>query len=229
MRSFALFLSNNRVEEELAREVASHLALLEDEFRRRGMAQEEARRAARRAYGGVEQAKQMHRDERSILWLEQTVQDLRHACRSLARSPGFTAVAVITLALGIGVNTTLFSAYDAVALKPLPVSDAKELCVWSDGSRADFAAIFNMTSPIRSMLIVAITRMCFQTWWPQARQFIFSHPSRKTIEHSAKESKTLQAQIVSGNYFAGLGINARIGRTFNSKEDSAPGANLSLC
>jgi hypothetical protein len=72
--------------------------------------------AARRAYGGVEQAKQMHRNERSILWLEQTVQDLRHSCRALARSPGFTLVAVITLAPEIGVNTTLFSAYNAIAL-----------------------------------------------------------------------------------------------------------------
>lgn len=62
--------------------------------------------------GGVEQAKQSHRDERSILWLEQTGQDLRHACGTRIRNPGFAFAAVITLALGIGVNTTLFTAYD---------------------------------------------------------------------------------------------------------------------
>src|SRR6201998_2322369 len=70
--------SYQRAEEELAREVASHLTLLTDDFERRGMSPEEARLAARRAYGGVEQAKQAHRDERSVLWIEQTTQDLRY-------------------------------------------------------------------------------------------------------------------------------------------------------
>src|SRR5579863_3784567 len=116
-------LYRTRPPRELSREIESHLALLQDDFERRGLSPVEAALAARRAYGGVEQAKELHRAERSFVWLEQLFQDLRHAARSLARSPGFTLLAIVALALGIGVNTTLFSTYNAVALKPLPVAD----------------------------------------------------------------------------------------------------------
>src|ERR1700684_1475568 len=120
-------LANKRVEEDLAREVASHLALLADDFERQGMSREEAQLAARRAYGGVEQAKQAHRDERSLLWIEQTVEALRYGLRTLSSSPGFTLTAVLTLALGIGACTAIFSLVNAVLLRSLPYGDPGRL------------------------------------------------------------------------------------------------------
>ena len=98
------FLRPARAEQELEREVASHLALLEEDFQRRGLPAQEARLAARRAYGGVDRAKELHREARSFLWLEQAAQDLRHAARSLRRAPGFALLAILTLALGVGVE-----------------------------------------------------------------------------------------------------------------------------
>ncbi|HEY6410265.1 MAG TPA: ABC transporter permease, partial [Ktedonobacteraceae bacterium] len=110
---------NSRVEEELDREITAHLTVLEDDFLRKGMSAEEARLAARRAYGGVEQAKQLHRDERSILWIERLRQDVRYAFRQLGKSPGFSVVAVVTFALGIGANTAIFSLADLIIRRPV--------------------------------------------------------------------------------------------------------------
>jgi predicted permease len=130
------FLRPGRAEKELAREVASHLALLEDEFRGRGMDPEDARRAAGRAFAGVEQAKDAQRDARSFVWLDEARRDLRLAVRTLRRSPGFTAAVVLILAAGAGANTAMFSVIDGVVLKPLDYPDAERLVAvqnrWTD-------------------------------------------------------------------------------------------------
>lgn len=127
LRRVLAFLRHERAEEELAREVASHLAMLEVEYVRRGMPPDAARDAARRAMGGIEQAKALHRDARSFPWLEDARHDVRYALRMVARSRGTSLVSVLVIALGIGSTATLFSLTYGVLLKPLPWSDSDRL------------------------------------------------------------------------------------------------------
>ncbi len=205
----------SRAEAEMTREIASHLELLEDDFRRRGMPVEEASRAARKAYGGVEQVKQSQRDERSILWLEQTVQEIRHSARALARNPGFTLVAVITLTLGIGLNTTIFSAYNAVALKPLPVADAKSVVRlerwFKSRALGDIQYAFSYPEYVYCRDHQDAFTSVIAASWPLRVLATVGGSNDPGV-------KTLFGQAVSGNYFTGLGINAGIGRTFSPQE-----------
>jgi len=118
------FFQPHRAESELERELAAHLGVLEDEFKREGLTDAEARLAARRALGGVAQAMELHREARSFRWLNDLRQDTRFAVRSLMRAPGFAAVVIGTLALGIGANTAIFSVVHAVLLRSLPYPGA---------------------------------------------------------------------------------------------------------
>jgi hypothetical protein len=115
------------VEHELADEVRFHVEKLVEEYAARGIGPEEARYAALRELGGVEQIKEDCRDMRRVNFIENFIQDVRYGSRMLAKSPGFTAVVILSLALAIGANAAVFSLIDAVMLKMLPVQRPEQL------------------------------------------------------------------------------------------------------
>src|SRR5215472_7218443 len=120
-------LRRGKIENELERELRFHLEMEVAENMRRGMSEEEARRAARISFGGVEQTKESYRDIARFRWIEDLWQDLHYGARMLLKNPGFTIIAVLALALGIGANTAIFSVVNWLMFQQLPVKEPRAL------------------------------------------------------------------------------------------------------
>ena len=123
IRRLLALVKARRLERELEGEVIAHLELAERDAIAAGLSPEEARRAARRSFGSIESMKEIHRDERSVRWIDTFVRDVRYGVLLLLRDRGFAAIAIGVMAIGIGANAAMFSLVDAVLLKPLPYPD----------------------------------------------------------------------------------------------------------
>jgi len=209
---FCMLFVNSKVEAELAREIAAHVAFLEEEYLRQGLTPEEARRASRLAYGGVEQAKQLHRDERAFQGLGQILQDTRYTFRQLRRSPGFTGTVILMLALGIGATTAIFSIVEGVLLRPLPFRDPDGLVSLGDvleGSHCASCADSSVTPPdIRNYMRGT-----------QSFSHLGGYRGRLFELSGAGDPAAVNGTRMSGEVFAALGVPPLLGRTFTQQED----------
>src|SRR5262245_58386762 len=134
--------NKRRKDRELDEEIESHLQMHIEDNLQLGMTPEEARSQAMIRLGGIESTKEAYRDQRGLPWLETLWQDVRYGGRMLRKNPGFTSVAVLTLALGIGANTALFTAIDTVMFRPLTARDPSKLVFVAKGREETFSFPF---------------------------------------------------------------------------------------
>jgi predicted permease len=214
MRLCVLF--QRRREREFAEELESHLAMHIEDNLRAGLSPQEARRRAHLKLGGVTVTKELHREQRGLPMLETLWQDLRYGARMLKKNPGFTLIAVLTLGLGIGATTAIFSVVYHVLLKPLPYQ-APEQLVWVWGEQA---ARKQAPHTPADFLDYQRRNLSF------AQMAVFRNMSFAL--GSAAQLERVDGRIVSANYFALLGVAPRLGRSFAPEDGQAGAARLVL-
>ncbi len=196
----------------LDEELQTHLALLVEQNIERGMSPEAARREAKLSLGGADQIKESVRDHRGLPFLETIVQDLRFGLRMLRKSPGFTAVAVLTLALGIGANTAIFSLIDSIFLQMLPVKNAAQVVdVYKTVNGSGYGEL--------SYPDYVYYRDHAQSFSELAAQYPTS-PINLVISRDAEQ---VNGSVVTSNYFGLLDLTPALGRFFFPEEDQTPG------
>jgi len=203
-------LRPQRDDRDLEQELRLHVELAAEEALRSGHAPGQARQAARIRIGGAAQAMEALRDERGLPWLDHLARDVRFGLRQIRRNPAFSGIAIATLALGIGVNTAMFSAVDAVLIRPLPYADAGRLVmIWDDDTSRTGSSKFFSTPPE----------------WSEWRRHntVFtdiaaSQPGDAALSNDG-EPEELAARKVTANFWSVLGTPPLLGRVFTADED----------
>src|SRR5206468_11124647 len=202
----------SRLDEELDDELREHLTMLQERFVRRGMDPTEAFYAAHRQFGGVTQIKEQLMERRTMCLAEDVTRDVRHAARGLWRSPGFSLAVILTLALGIGGNTAVFSVVDQLLLRPLPYPNGDQLVMVEEsvGGRNAHADV----SPANWL-----------DWQRESRtfrRFAAWQPWAFTLTGSG-EPRRVNAQLVSSEFFPLLGVAPFLGRMISDEDDRPNG------
>ncbi len=211
IRYLRAVFQQRRLEDELDGEIRAHLELAERENIAAGMTPEEACRAARRNFGGIEQMKEEHREQRGMPWMETLLRDLRYGLAALLRDPGFAAIAIGVLALGTGANTAVFSLVDAVLLQPLPFPNPERIVrVWE----APRPGVTNSTSTLD-----------FLDWKQLATSFeaLAAEQSISVALTGEGEPARMSGRAVTSDYFKVFIPEVQLGRTFTPQEDQ-PGS-----
>jgi predicted permease len=205
-------LQRSRVEREMDAELRFHIEAYAEDLVRRGVAREEALRRARLEFGGVERAKEECRDARGASFIETLVQDIRFASRILRKSPGFTAVAVFTLAVGIGASAAVFSLVNAILLKPLPYPDSSRI-VLPELISPPGVNLGSEYFPWGQAQFRMLTRDAhpFQT--------VGAFQNDTFNLTGAGEPASLDGFRASQEFFPALGVSPALGRTFTAEED----------
>jgi putative ABC transport system permease protein len=207
--------SRRRMEARMEEELQCHLEMIEQEARLRGASPEEARYAARREFGGIDQAKENCRDTRGWPAVEALLLDFRHASRGMLRSPGFALLAIAVLAVGIGASTTVFSILNTLFYRPLPYSHPERLVMMGEA----------YTRGQQSGPMAPVRFLDYAEWKKQARSFdaIVAYQVQPFIVTAGADPVRIRGERVDLGYFEMLGIRPLLGRGF-SPTDHAPGA-----
>ena len=215
--------ARKRMEIELDKELRFHFESQVADKVRSGISESEARRLTRLEFGGIEQIKEKCRESGGTLWLESLAQDVGYGLRQLRKSPGFTFIALLSLTLGIGANTAIFTLLDAILLRPLPVQSPKELLLFGHGdAQGSTSVIPNGSWNLFSYSFFHDFRQKDTSFSGTAAVDSTQFATKASIAGAAYQ--TTHINLVSGSYFSVLGVSAFLGRTIGESDDSAADA-----